>query len=161
MTTIGGLKANRTRVLGHLKTKQTEVEPLLNQRRNVNQANQEQLEELQELLAVLLGHLKPNLQKLETANQKLVDEYVRTQDNRGHDEFQQLLTTEDPFVHDVETSIIQLTTLHLTITSKLERIVRDGQPREEVEGMQEMLHAMAQLTERFTAQQAPAAAIVQ
>ena len=89
MTTIGGLKANRTCVLGYLKTKQTEVGPILNQKRNVPQANPEQLEELQEMIAVSLGHLQPTLQKLEAANQKLVDEFVRTKDN---DEFQQILT---------------------------------------------------------------------
>ena len=83
MSTVGGLKANRTRVLTHLKAKQTEVEQLLNQRRNADRANQEQLEELQEMITHLLGHLEPTLLKLEAANQKLVDEYVRTQEKQS------------------------------------------------------------------------------
>ena len=77
MSTIGGLKASRTRVCGHLNQIQQEALTVLNHRRNIKHANPEQLAEIQELAQDLIGQLQPSLQKLEIANQKLEDEYVK------------------------------------------------------------------------------------
>ena len=167
MSTIGGLKANRTKHCTRLQARLREVQPITNHRANVRKMDKlPQLDQLYHLASDLLPHLQSSLDKIEETNQKMIATYEEKKDERLQEEFLAQLTTDDAFMQEVETAIITITNMKEEIRERRQHLERgeqraegDVQPQE-VAGMQEMLQAMAQLTERFAAQQAPGAAAV-